>query len=611
MATPAELVSQSFSQAQNYASSAQSQLSAFTTALNASIYSAPTISVTWNSLAPPTLPSLPTAPTLPTISFTAPTAPTAFAIAEPAITIDTFSEVAPTTTFPTAPTPTYGSAPTVPSIGTVTVPTEPTITLPSEPTYISITTPSFAGIDLHTAFLSNLETIPTLSLVAPTPYSYALGPEYASTLLTSLKATLNSRLGGGTGLNPAVEQAIWDRARGREEELGLTNEAEIARNADALGFHLPPGVLAAQLREAQKNTFDKLSGLSRDIAIKQADLEQSNLKDTIAAGMQLEAQLIDYSYKLEQLTFESAKTTAENAVSIYNAQVDQYKALLTAYQTYAQAYKTIIDGELAKVEVFKAEVDVEKTKAEINKVLVEQYKASIEASLATVEIYKAQVDAAKVLVELEGTKVSAAGEQIRAYVAQVNAETSKVEAYKATVQAEQVKVDIYKVKADAFRSRVEAQAEEARLQLQRFSVLANVKTQEWEGYRAQIAGETARMQALASQSDALVAGYRAASSAVESEANMYTRIWEGEIKNYEAGQQLAISTAKLNADVTQATNAIRLDAAKVGAQVYAQLTASAYSMINANASVSASANMGVSFNYSNDTATTAPTVTVV
>jgi hypothetical protein len=92
-----------------------------------------------------------------------------------------------------------------------------------------------------------------------------------------------------------------------------------------------------------------------------------------------------------------------------------------------------------------------------------------------------------------------------------------------------------------------------------------------------------------------VDGYRAAATAVEAEAGMHTRVWEGEIKNYEAGQTLAISTAKLNADVTQATNAIRMDAAKVGAQVYAQLTASAYSMINATAQVSASANMGVSF----------------
>ena len=36
--------------------------------------------------------------------------------------------------------------------------------------------------------------------------------------------------------------------------------------------------------------------------------------DRRTSGMQLEGQLIDYSYKLEQLTFDAAKTAAENAI---------------------------------------------------------------------------------------------------------------------------------------------------------------------------------------------------------------------------------------------------------------------------------------------------------
>ena len=33
---------------------------------------------------------------------------------------------------------------------------------------------------------------------------------YASQLLDNLKAQLNARIQGGTGLAPAVEQGIWD-----------------------------------------------------------------------------------------------------------------------------------------------------------------------------------------------------------------------------------------------------------------------------------------------------------------------------------------------------------------------------------------------------------------
>lgn len=601
MATPAEVVASTFALAQTYATDAKTALAGFTNALNSSIYAPPTVSITWNSLAEPTLPNLPAAPALPNIEYTAPTAPGAFAPTDPSLVIGTFSENAPTTTFPTTPTASFGSVPSVPTPASVTVPTMTALSFPAEPTYLALDTPTFGGVDLHEAFLTKLDNIPVLSLVAPTPYSYSLGAEYASTLLTTLKATLLTRMAGGTGLAPAVEQALWDRARSRETQIGLANEAEIMRSSEAMGFQLPAGVLAVQLREAQQGYYDKLSTLSRDISIKQAELEQENLKQTIAAGMDLEGKMIDYSYKLEQLTFESAKTAAENAISSYNAQVEQYKALLSVYQVYEGAYRTIISAELAKVEVYKTEMQAEQTKAEVNKTLVEQYKASIDAQMSYVQIYKAEIEGAQALVQIEQLKIAAAGEQIKAYVAKINGFTAETEAYKAGIEAEVSKLEVYKTKASVFGVTVNAQAEVARLELGRYDSLLKAKALEWDGYRAASEVEKNRMQALASQSSALLDGYKAGAAAVEAEAAMHTRIWETKIKDYEAGQQVLIQTAKINGDAMQFSHASLLDASKVGAQVYAQLTSSAYSMINASAGVSASGSTSVSYSYSNDT----------
>ncbi len=600
-----------FSNAQAYAAAAKTDMATFTTALNNLVYAPPTISVTWNSVTAPTLPSLPSVPTMPTIAFTAPAQPDGLVLTAPDLTLDTFTEVAPTTSFPAAPTLSYGAAPTVPDATAVDVPAAPTITLPSIPTYLTLSTPTFAGVDLNEAFLSNLTTIPTLTLASPTPYSYSPGADYASALLSAVQAKLNERLAGGTGLPAAVEQAIWDRARSRETNAALANEAEIMRNSEALGFHLPAGVLAVQLREAQQNYYDKLSTLSRDIGIKQAELEQSNLKDTIAAGIDLEGKLVDYSFKLEQLTFESAKVAAENSIQSYNAQVDNYKALLSAYQTYATVYKTIIDGQLAKVEVYKAELQAEQIKADANKTLVEQYKAQISAVMSGVEVFRAQVEGAKVLVELEQIKIATAGEQIKAYAAQVNAETAKVEAYKAGVSAEATKVDVYKTKATAFSAVVGAQAEQLRTQLSYYEGLTRAKALEWDGYRAQVEAERARLGALTAQSSTMLDGYKAGAASIEASANMHARIWETQIKDYEASQQIAIQAAKINGDFTIAANNSRLDAAKVGAQVYAQLTSSAYSMIHASAGISAGASMSVGYSYSNDTTTAVSPVTAI
>lgn len=611
MSTPAEVVANSFALAEGYAASAKSALTSFTSALNAAVYAPPSLSVTWNSLAAPSLPSLPNQPTLPNIVFSAPTAPGDWTPVEPVIAIDDFTATEPTINLPAVYSPSFGAAPTVAAPNAVALPASPTLAAVVKPVYLALNTPTFGGVDLHQSYLDKLDDIPTLSLVAPTPYSYALGPEYASTLLSTLKAQLQQRLSGGSGLAPAVEQAIWDRARSRETTIAQANQDEVMRASEAFGFHLPTGVLAAQLRGAQQDYYDKLSGLSRDVAIKQAELEQENLKQTIAQGMELEGRLIDYSYKLEAMSFESAKVYAENAIQIHNAMLDEFKSLLSAYQTYAQAYDSIIKAELAKVDVFKALLAGEQTKAEINKSLVQQYVAEIDAGMSQVKIFEAEVGAAKVLMELEQIKVAASGEQIKAYVAQINGETAKVEASKVAIEAETSKLTSYKIKADVFTAKTGVQAEKARLGLGLLNAQASIKAQQWDGYKAKVGAESERMRALGMQSSAQMDGYRVGAAAVEATAGMHTKVWETKIKDYEASQSIVLQAGKINTDAIIATNNARLDASKVGAQVYAQLTSSAYSMIHASAGVSASGGTSVSYSYSNDTASTAPTITSV
>ena len=382
MATPAEVVASSFALAQSYANIAQSSLTGFTNALNAAVYSPPTLSVTWASIAPPSIPSLPAAPTMPTIAFVAPTAPGDFVNEAPAVTV----------------------------------------------------------ID-----------------------EFGVAPPDTSKLLTDLTNTLISRIAGGTGLSPAVEQAIWDRARSRETKLALANEDEIARTSEAMGFMLPAGVMVDQLRVAQQNYYDKLSELSRDISVKQAELEQTNLKDAITAGTALEGQII----------------------GIYKTKADVYGVQVNA-------------------------------KAEIAKLGMARYE-------------------------------------------------SLIRAYEASVGA-------YKSKVDAERSRIEA---------------------------------------LASQSNALLDAYKAGTQAVQSTAAMYQGLYEVQVKDYEASQSIMLQAGKINSDNLNYTNSTRIDAAKAGAQVYAQLVSSAYSMVNANAAVSANTGMSVSYSYSNDTTTSVPPVVSV
>ena len=145
-----------------------------------------------------------------------------------------------------------------------------------------------------------------------------------------------------------------------------------------------------------------------------------------------------------------------------------------------------------------------------------------------------------------------------------------------------------------------AQAEYARALVSRYNALVSAKTGEWEGYRARVQAESARMEALGKQSGALLDAYRIDMTAIQAQAEMYTKQWEVTIEQKKAAAQIAMAAEKMNSDIINQTEARHIDAIKVGTQVYAQLTASAYSMMSVNARVSGDTQTSISYSYKGD-----------
>lgn len=586
---PAEIVQDKYAKSSAFAQQAMSQVASFRSALAESIYAPPTISAQWSTQAAPSLPPIPGMPSLPNVVFTEPAgAPGGLNLELENVQIDDFSVPAPEMNFGQSPTLTIGQAPQLPTIRDVEVPDAPEIELPEVPEFLALSTHSFGGIDMHEEWLDKLGAIPELSILKPAPFQYSPGARYASQLLESLKANLNARIHGGTGISTVVEQAIWDRARDRETQIALAREQEVLRSSEALGFSLPSGVLAGQLADARREYHDKLSGLSRDIAIKQAEMEQQNVKDAIQAALQLESTLLEDAYKIELLAFDAAKVAAENAVTAYNASLEHYKALVDGYRTYASVYESVMKAELTKVQAFSALLQAEETKASINKSLVDRYKSEIDGRMAAVEIFKARVEAAKTLVQLEQSRIQAGGEQIRAFVATVNAETAKADLYKYQVQAESAKQEAYGAQVRAYSAKVGAQAEKARVEVAKFQAKTSAKAMEWDGWKAKVSAAVAKMDAAARQASITVDGYRLGVSAAEAQAGAVMRQWEASIKQYEAGQNIVLQAAKINSDATIHANDARMEAAKVGLATASQQLAGAWAAVSASASISGS-----------------------
>lgn len=572
------------------------------------------------SLAAPTIEPIvtptPDAPTIITtplpdmqdIVWIAPGMPTSFtgSLSVDALMPEPFDDDPPALVIPSAPVENIGAIPDAPGVElTFDYPTLD-FSLPAAPSLLSISVSRFTGLDLPAA---PSDTVPTLNLIAPDVREYTPGEGYASSLLTRLKATLEDRIAnGGTGLNSDVEQAIWDRGREREYRQ-LANSLDELERLEGMGFNLPTGIYVDARLKLTREADAAMVGHSREVMIKQAELEQANILKALELSVGLEGKLMDYTNSVEQRIFESCKYATEAGLALYNAKVKAYEAYLNAYRTKIDIYKAQIDGELAKVQAYKTEIEAERAKAEVNTALVQQFQAQIQAALANVDVYKAQVDIIRTKADIEKTKVEVFGEQVKAYSTKVNAYTANVEAFRARIQAEVSKQEAYKSRVSVYSAQVDAAAKVVDAKVAEFKGNLEAKQIEWEAYKAQVGAEAERNKSIAVMNQAKAEAYKAEVSGLSAYNETLTKQWAAAVTIAEKTNELQINVAKMNADLYMTVRSLAAEAAKVGAQVSAQLGAAAMNAVNFNQSISSSGSVSTSFVESNTNATSTSTST--
>lgn len=544
--------------------------------------------------------SVPTPPSLITFSWNVGNLPTPFnknLNIDPYLP-DPFDENPPVLHFGDAPEPDYGPVPPAPPINTdFPFPADPSIIFPKPPALLSISVKPFDGVTIP-EFSGDIHE---LQIADPTIYKYTPGEGFTSALLTKVLDVLDARLNGGTGLPPDVETAIWNRGREREAKGYEDNRAELER-MESLGYPFPPGVWLDAKLKIQNEYMAQSAGFSREVMIKQAELEQANIKQALEQSTVIESKLIDQYNQIEQRVFETAKYMTQAAIETYNAKVRAYQAYCEAYRTKAAIYEAQIRGLLAKVEVYKTEIQAEEIKAQINTALVQQYKAQIDAQMALVEIFKAELSAIQTKASIEKLKIDIYGEQIKAFVGTVNAYTAEVEGYKAAVGAEKTKMDAFTSQVQAYAAQVGAQAKVIDAKIEEYKGWIAAKQSEYDGYKANTSGEAARVGAISSFNTSQSDLYKAIVSGTSAYNEVLVKEWQVAYDQAQRVSDIANNVAKMNADLAMAARGVASDAAKVGAQVYAQLAAACLNAINwstsYNVSNSGSSSDSISQSYS-------------
>jgi hypothetical protein len=388
---------------------------------------------------------------------------------------------------------------TAPSIDSITVPTK--VTKPDIPsvslgTLLSISLPNIPTVSFPTL---NIDA-PVYSITQPTEWAFGVNSNILISDDPLIQAAINRLTdnieNGGTGLTAAVEDAIWARGLEREGQQLEDSTSKIMSTWAKTGFSLPDGMLANSLSDIQKEYMNKKIDRSREIEIKQADLEQANIFKSLELTVNLAEKLINMLISYEELVFKGQEATARFANEYIDLQIKTYMSLVEAYRATAQVHEMQIRGEIAKVELYKAQLDGQRLIGEINEQTVKVYSEQLQATTILIERYKTEVQAMVSELEVEKAKIESNKIQMDAWAKKADVEIARyngqIELYKATSQFNVATAEVLSRGAEAnMRTTIAAvEANVRSFQVQETSMVA----------KAQIVMEAARGVAAATSS---------------------------------------------------------------------------------------------------------------
>lgn len=494
-----------------------------------------------------------------------------------------------------------GDPPARPDVGEVNLPSRPIVALPSPPILEEITIPTFDGL-----------TLPTFDEVEPEFVGSALPgilqwsePTYEPEIIDEVLTKLRLLWDGGSGLPPAVEQAIVERALAREDQIAKREIDAVSDEFSARGFTMPSGMQAARTDQMRQDLAVKKLALNRELTIKFAETQIENVRFAIQQGIAAENVFVNLFTNMANRMFEAAKFQIESQVQIYNAQVSLYNARINGYQIRAQVFDIRVKAALAELEVFKAEIEAEIARGQINEQRVRTYTAQVQAVQTEIEIFKAQMQGASVEADVIRNQIEAYRTDVAAYAERINADKVRFDAYEAQVRGEAAKAGIVDAQARAYAALIQGKSTIADIEAKRADVYIQRNRLRLEGYVAELDAEKTRIQSQVAVIQAGASAYTADTQRFAAQATAETAKAQVEVSAKEAELRTNISfyQAQVQAYVSNMEQLIRqasliVDALKAAGSIASTLAAGAMAGVHVGATLSGSGGVSASGAYS-------------
>lgn len=449
---------------------------------------------------------------------------------------------------------------------------------------------------------------PKFDATPPDPGDFTFAPaEYQAQILDETKAKILEIFAGGTGLPPAVENALFERAREREVELG-DREVEQARDDwGARGWKYPPGMLNAATQRARKQASDKISQLNREQFIESWRLQLDMLKTALASAMALEEVSVRVFTSAEELRLQAAKMKVDIALQVFNAFVSRFQAEAQLYAIDAQVFNQKFQAAMAKLQLYSEQLRAASLIGELNKQDVEIFAQRLGALQVNADIYRAKVEGFKALYDAINAKVAIFRAQldsnntlVSGYEADVRAFVGQVEAASQRDQRFKIRADIHATNTDAWRTMFDKLVAEQNTAFKAAELRRDTFAANTDRVRAFVEGEQGRINAIRDKYAALASEIGAKSDVEKARYTLMLSLAQAKIARYESAAQILLKNGEINIQSGLTAESLSLRAHETATNTAAQLAAGYTSAANVSAHISDSSASGISYNFSGE-----------
>ncbi|BEP54543.1 hypothetical protein GmRootV118_17870 [Variovorax sp. V118] len=156
---------------------------------------------------------------------------------------------------------------------------------------------------------------------------------------------------GGTGVNVAVEQQLFERERARVGGEVARAESEAMSSWADRGFPLPPGALTSQVNQIRLDGMKQLATASRDIMVKTWETEVENVRFAVTSLLAQRQIALDAMGNYLRTLILGPETAMKLATGLAGLRTDLARALTQMYSAEAAALEPRVRLSIADADL--------------------------------------------------------------------------------------------------------------------------------------------------------------------------------------------------------------------------------------------------------------------